>query len=262
MPELPYYLKKGMPRGGPQQNQEEERWPFQVEDCWHKPHTVMKEPLKHYGSKSGQICLCQLCGSRWLRESKDSWWVEVDPKKAPKEKRSTPLGTSKSASNVKEEQDPEPTSPLKHPKLKTRLPKLKREPVEDGVVESTTHSSGDVAADYESARNNVEELNWQLLEAQVSSASYSHSPQWQEHVLGRQSELRFWQDYVHSLELKHQSQGTSWVPMTERSTASNDGEIQDEYDQNWNWDKEQWETEPWEEDNFTLQDMEEEQEDF
>ena len=90
MPELPYYLKKGMPKDGPQQQEVAERWTFEVDQCWHRAHTSMKEPLKYYGSKSGAICLRQLCGSRWLKEPQSGYWVELKRKRFSKKKRSAP----------------------------------------------------------------------------------------------------------------------------------------------------------------------------
>ena len=102
----------------------------------------------------------------------------------------------------------------------------------------------EIQANYEQAKNNVAELTQQMEVAHASLALYSHSQQWQRHVQAKQSELKFWTDYVHSLE-QQQQQGLamSWQDEfwdTEQSTVTQ-GENPEENGQIWNWGNEQWE---------------------
>ena len=61
--------------------------------------------------------------------------------------------------------------------------------------------------------------------AHASLALYSHSQQWQRHVQAKQSELKFWLDYVHSLEQQQQQglamsrQDDSWNSEQYRRSA-------------------------------------------
>ena len=62
------------------------------ETCKHKDMQTGQSTTKSYKSNRGMILNCTQCGARWLQEKGgDGNWREVQPKKSPNEKRSTPL---------------------------------------------------------------------------------------------------------------------------------------------------------------------------